>query len=30
MFRRILVGDYDLVFVIRKRRFAGILPPGED
>ena len=29
MFRRILVGDNERVFVIRKRRFAGILAPGE-
>ena len=29
MFRRILVGDNELVIVIRKRRFAGILAPGE-
>src|SRR4051794_32631251 len=29
MFRRILVGDNERVFVIRKRRFAGILGPGE-
>ena len=29
MFRRILVGDNERVLVIRKRRFAGILAPGE-
>jgi regulator of protease activity HflC (stomatin/prohibitin superfamily) len=29
MFRHILVGDNELVFVIRKRRFAEILAPGE-
>jgi regulator of protease activity HflC (stomatin/prohibitin superfamily) len=29
MFRRILVGDNERVFVIRKRRFAGILAPDE-
>ena len=29
MFRRILVGDNERVLVIRKRRFAGILEPGE-
>jgi hypothetical protein len=29
MFRRILVGDNERVFVIRKRRFAGILAAGE-
>jgi regulator of protease activity HflC (stomatin/prohibitin superfamily) len=29
MFRRILVGDNELVILIRKRRFAGILAPGE-
>src|SRR5689334_15314040 len=29
MLRRILVGDNELVFVIRKRRFADILGPGE-
>ena len=29
MLRRILVGDNERVFVIRKRRFAGVLAPGE-
>ena len=29
MFRHILIGDNELVFLIRKRRFAGILGPGE-
>jgi len=29
MFRRVLVGDNELVILIRKRRFAGILAPGE-
>src|SRR5580765_6777599 len=29
MFRRIVVGDNERVLLIRKRRFAGILAPGE-
>jgi regulator of protease activity HflC (stomatin/prohibitin superfamily) len=29
MFRRILIGDNERILVIRKRRFAGILEPGE-
>ena len=29
MIRHIIAGDQELVFVIRKRRFAGILEPGE-
>src|SRR4051812_44533834 len=29
MFRRILIGDNERVLVIRKRRFAEILEPGE-
>ena len=29
MFRRILVGDNERVILIRKKRFAGILVPGE-
>ena len=29
MFRRILVGDNERVLLIRKRRFADILAPGE-
>ena len=29
MFRRILVGDNERVLLIRKKRFADILAPGE-
>ena len=29
MLRRILIGDNERVLVIRKRRFAEILEPGE-